>query len=168
MSYAYKEIEDFEKITGYKVNDGFRIGWNMARTTNKMLGIADESEQEWTPEYVKKLVGVQALRIDYSKIAQRIAAAHKAALAAAYAKGREHNDIAIAKPLREQLAAEQEKYGSLGARSGAQLTWGEVLQDEIKQLRKQLAAEQQATSNAFTKGYDQGHADALTKAKEGK
>jgi hypothetical protein len=36
-----------------------------------------------------------------------------AALVAAYARGREHNDVAIAHPLREQLAAEREKYQEL-------------------------------------------------------
>lgn len=37
--YAYETIEDFEEIVGYKVNRAFRYGWEMARTTNKMLGI---------------------------------------------------------------------------------------------------------------------------------
>lgn len=36
--------------------------------------------------------------------------ADRAALAAAYEKGRQHNDVAIAQPLRQQLATEREKY----------------------------------------------------------
>jgi len=37
--YAYPEIEDFEQIVGYKVNDTFKDGWRMARTTNAQLGL---------------------------------------------------------------------------------------------------------------------------------
>jgi hypothetical protein len=37
--YAYASIEEFEEIVGYKVNDAFKDGWRMARTTNAMLGI---------------------------------------------------------------------------------------------------------------------------------
>ena len=39
--YAYPIIEEYEKLTGYKVNEGFTIGWDMARITNKMLGIKE-------------------------------------------------------------------------------------------------------------------------------
>ena len=39
--YAYPTIEEYEKLTGYKVNEGFTIGWDMARITNKMLGIKE-------------------------------------------------------------------------------------------------------------------------------
>ena len=39
VDYAYKTIEEFERIVGYKVADAFRVGWDMARTTNKTLGI---------------------------------------------------------------------------------------------------------------------------------
>ena len=36
--YAYKNIEEFEEILGYKVlNTSFIDGWNMARMTNKMF-----------------------------------------------------------------------------------------------------------------------------------
>ncbi len=35
--YAYKDIEEFEEIVGYKVNNVFRDGWRMARSTNKQL-----------------------------------------------------------------------------------------------------------------------------------
>ena len=35
--YAYKTIEECESIVGVKVNEGFRIGWHMARTTIENL-----------------------------------------------------------------------------------------------------------------------------------
>jgi len=37
--FAYPSVEEFEKIVGHKVNEAFKSGWIMARTTNKMLGI---------------------------------------------------------------------------------------------------------------------------------
>ena len=38
--FAYKDVDEFEEILGYKVNDTFKEGWRMARTTNSMLGIS--------------------------------------------------------------------------------------------------------------------------------
>ena len=35
--YAYKTIEEYEKILGQKVNDAFRIGWDMARMMNSQF-----------------------------------------------------------------------------------------------------------------------------------
>jgi len=35
--YAYPTIEGYEEITGFKVNDTFRMGWAMARTTNDLF-----------------------------------------------------------------------------------------------------------------------------------
>jgi len=35
--YAYKSIDEYEEITGIKVNDAFRIGWDMARATMTQL-----------------------------------------------------------------------------------------------------------------------------------
>ena len=43
--FAYKVIEEIEEILGYKVNDVFRNGWCMARTTNAMLGISEPEEK---------------------------------------------------------------------------------------------------------------------------
>ena len=40
--YAYKTIEEYEGYSGYTVNQAFRIGWEMARLTNEMLGIKEE------------------------------------------------------------------------------------------------------------------------------
>jgi len=37
LDYAYPTIEDFEEITKFKVNDTFRMGWAMARTTNDLF-----------------------------------------------------------------------------------------------------------------------------------
>lgn len=36
---AYQSVEDYEKFLGFKVNDAFRIGFEMARIKNKQLGI---------------------------------------------------------------------------------------------------------------------------------
>lgn len=35
--YAYKDIKEYEDITGIKVNTAFKIGWDMARATMKQL-----------------------------------------------------------------------------------------------------------------------------------
>ena len=35
--YAYPTIEEYKEITGFKVNDTFRMGWVMARTTNDLF-----------------------------------------------------------------------------------------------------------------------------------
>ena len=35
--YAYATLEEYESIVGFKVNDAFRTGWQMARTTMPML-----------------------------------------------------------------------------------------------------------------------------------
>jgi hypothetical protein len=35
--YAYPTIEGYEEITGFKVNDTFKMGWVMARTTNDLF-----------------------------------------------------------------------------------------------------------------------------------
>lgn len=40
--HAYKDIKEYEEIVGYEINDTFRDGWNMARATNKMLGIKED------------------------------------------------------------------------------------------------------------------------------
>ncbi|MCK4815259.1 hypothetical protein KA005_05780 [bacterium] len=37
IEYAYKDIKEYEKITNVKVNEAFKIGWQMARTTIKDL-----------------------------------------------------------------------------------------------------------------------------------
>ncbi len=36
--YVFVDIEEYEKITEITVNDAFRVGWEMARITNKQLG----------------------------------------------------------------------------------------------------------------------------------
>ncbi len=35
--YAYKDVQEYESIIKQPVNEAFRIGWDMARTTNAML-----------------------------------------------------------------------------------------------------------------------------------
>ena len=37
--YAYATINEYEELAGFSVSEAFRAGWNMARTTNSMLGI---------------------------------------------------------------------------------------------------------------------------------
>lgn len=43
--YAYKTILEYEEIIGHKVNDAFRIGWDMARTTNAQLGVTGDTSE---------------------------------------------------------------------------------------------------------------------------
>ncbi len=62
---------------------------------------------EWTVDSVKKLVGVQALQIDYTRIANRIANAHNAELADVTEKNLWLNNEWL--KLQKQLAAEREK-----------------------------------------------------------
>lgn len=40
--YAYKTIEEYEMFFGSKTNFAFRTGWQMARVTEKQLGIKPE------------------------------------------------------------------------------------------------------------------------------
>lgn len=35
--FAYRTIEEYEQIVGFKVNEAFKLGWLMARTTNSQL-----------------------------------------------------------------------------------------------------------------------------------
>jgi hypothetical protein len=44
--YAYPTVEYFEKMVGYTVNEAFRIGWQMARTKNRNLGIGIPNNQD--------------------------------------------------------------------------------------------------------------------------
>jgi hypothetical protein len=47
--YAYPTIEDYEDITGYKVNEAFRIGWSMARAkSNWFKGLS----------HIKDIIGI--------------------------------------------------------------------------------------------------------------
>ena len=45
-NYAYSTMEEYESIVGFKVNDAFKMGWDMARTTNEMLGIINTREEK--------------------------------------------------------------------------------------------------------------------------
>jgi len=36
--YAWPTVADYERDVGFETNQAFRMAWNMARTTNKMLG----------------------------------------------------------------------------------------------------------------------------------
>lgn len=41
--YAWPTVADYERDVGFQTNDAFRMGWGMARTTNKMLGIEENT-----------------------------------------------------------------------------------------------------------------------------
>lgn len=38
--YAWPTVADYEIDVGFQTNEAFRMAWNMARTTNRMLGHA--------------------------------------------------------------------------------------------------------------------------------
>jgi len=40
--YAYKTIEEYEELAGFKVNEAFKGGWAMARVTNEQLDIVSK------------------------------------------------------------------------------------------------------------------------------
>lgn len=42
--YAYKDIAEYESIIECKVNDSFRAGWTMARTTMEALDALSAAE----------------------------------------------------------------------------------------------------------------------------
>lgn len=44
--YAYKTVNEWAEIAEIEVTESMRIVWNMARTTNKMLGITKDDEEE--------------------------------------------------------------------------------------------------------------------------
>ena len=44
--YAYKTVAEYEGIVGYRVNEAFKIGWDMARVTDKMLSDLASNSQE--------------------------------------------------------------------------------------------------------------------------
>lgn len=39
--YVYASVEEYEKYSGFTVNEAFRMGWDMARTTNALLGFKE-------------------------------------------------------------------------------------------------------------------------------
>ena len=44
--YAWPTVQDYEADVGFKVNDAFQMGWDMARTTNdlfKQMGAAHDN-----------------------------------------------------------------------------------------------------------------------------
>ena len=48
-AYAYPTVEDYEKCVKFKINEAFRIGWDMARTKNKHF-TALASDRDACPE----------------------------------------------------------------------------------------------------------------------
>lgn len=42
--YSWPTIANYEKDVGFEVNDAFKAGWDMARTTDTMLGIKGSEE----------------------------------------------------------------------------------------------------------------------------
>ncbi len=49
--YTWPTVAEYECDVGFKTNDAFRMGWDMARTTNKMLGITSPQAQ---PAFVQE------------------------------------------------------------------------------------------------------------------
>jgi hypothetical protein len=130
--------------------------------------ISSEQPQEWTPETVKDLIipGLDLGEADANYIAcKTVADAHNAALAdeREMANQRVGEQVRasyeISKQLREQLDAEREKRDEM-------LLAIVTAKIDLVKIKQELAAEKQATANAFSKGYDQGHADALAAERE--
>ena len=48
--YFYRDIADYEKTTGFKLSEGNRIIWEMARTKNKDLGWTSPDETNESTE----------------------------------------------------------------------------------------------------------------------
>ena len=44
--YAWPTVADYEKDVGIEVNQAFKMAWNMARTTNKMMGITSPPQRK--------------------------------------------------------------------------------------------------------------------------
>ena len=50
VDYSWPTVEDYEECVGFKVNQAFRMGWEMARTTDTMLGFKDAEEEHARPD----------------------------------------------------------------------------------------------------------------------
>ena len=48
--YAWPTVADYERETGYVVNEAFKIGWRMARATNDMFEEMAKQAEEKTDE----------------------------------------------------------------------------------------------------------------------
>ena len=44
--YAWPTVADYERDVGFQTNEAFRMAWNMARTTNRMLGHASSQSAQ--------------------------------------------------------------------------------------------------------------------------
>lgn len=45
--YVWPTVADYERDVGFETNQAFRMAWNMARTTNKMLGHTSAPQRKW-------------------------------------------------------------------------------------------------------------------------
>lgn len=53
--FAYKSIEEYESLVGYKMNEAFKTGFMMGRITNGQLGItAPDPEPDGKPQTTKE------------------------------------------------------------------------------------------------------------------
>lgn len=52
--YFYRDIEEYESVTGFKLNEGNKMIWDMARTKNKDLGWTTPDESQ-NSQHIKKL-----------------------------------------------------------------------------------------------------------------
>jgi hypothetical protein len=59
--YTWPTVADYETDVGFQTNEAFRMAWNMARTTNKMMGItsppAQRTWQGLTDEEIENCYG---------------------------------------------------------------------------------------------------------------
>jgi len=56
--FAYTTIKEYEELVGFSVNESFKSGWKMARTTNSMLGIKSAKNKPVMQEPVAIVVEV--------------------------------------------------------------------------------------------------------------
>ena len=52
--YAWPTVADYEKDVGIEVNQVFKMAWNMARTTNKMMGITSPPQRKPLEDAVRR------------------------------------------------------------------------------------------------------------------
>ena len=65
--YAYATIKEYEELAGFSVSEAFRAGWNMARTTNSMLGINAAPVSAPKQEPVAKVIRNESGQISMQK-----------------------------------------------------------------------------------------------------
>lgn len=59
--YAWPTVADYERDVGFQTNEAFRIAWNMARTTNRMLGhtSSQPAQRTWVELTEEEMIDLQ-------------------------------------------------------------------------------------------------------------